>query len=284
MNGLSIRVISVGDSINFGYEYKKVHSVFKDAINILYGDKIISVVNREIGGGPTNIVLDVDDLRLFKDVRISGDVISIDGQNIDITQADCYVSDLKEEKLSKSLLFKNLPRAESLLLKEGPFLSSAFLIDPEREAFFITPFERNLMARIRTNFRDFMNGSLDALRELKGTGIGLTPQGDDLINGILISLSVFELVTGISTLSIREKIYDIVSSKNPVSNTFLYFSSKGKVYEVFKKFILSISTGEEGIETATMNIINIGETSGADMLTGFIVGVKNFFEGGFQWQ
>lgn len=284
MNGLSIRVISVGDSINFGYEYEKVHSVFKDAINILYGDKIISVVNREIGGGPTNIVLDVDDLRLFKDVRISGDVISIDGQNIDITQADCYVSDLKEEKLSKSLLFKNLPRVESLLLKEGPFLSSAFLIDPEREAFFITPFERNLMARIRTNFRDFMNGSLDALRELKGTGIGLTPQGDDLINGILISLSVFELVTGISTLSIREKIYDIVSSKNPVSNTFLYFSSKGKVYEVFKKFILSISTREEGIETATMNIINIGETSGADMLTGFIVGVKNFFEGGFQWQ
>lgn len=27
-----------------------------------------------------------------------------------------------------------------------------------------------------------------------------------------------------------------------------------------------------------------GETSGADTLTGFILGLKNFFEGGLLWQ
>ena len=107
---------------------------------------------------------------------------------------------------------------------------------------------------------------------MKGSGTGLTPSGDDFITGLLAALYIYENITGISSLKKRQKIYEIAKGENYISNTFLYYAAKGFFFERFKNFVISLFLlDEKEISINTKLVLSIGNTSGADIITGFLM-------------
>ncbi|OIP13662.1 MAG: hypothetical protein AUJ99_01515 [Caldisericum sp. CG2_30_36_11] len=286
MQKIALMVKSFGDCINLNSDWKqiRIHSTFRNVINLLVSSRIISIVAPAVGRGPNNIVVDIDDFRQFKYINWHDKILYLDDYGIGFSGAEKYDSEIFISSLNRGEFMCNLQISEKVVVEEAPQFSSAFLLDDGREKFFKTLFERNLKEKIKITFKALMNGYFDAVNELKGVGFGLTPQGDDIINGIVIALYIFEQLSGVKTVNIREKFYLQSSNGNVLSNTFIYYSSVGRFYEYFKDYLLAILSDGKNVESVTRRILNFGETSGADILTGFIISLKKFLEGGLLWQ
>jgi len=72
---------------------------------------------------------------------------------------------------------------KNILIDKAPPLSAAFLIDKSRKSNFRTVFEKTLANSLENAFLRLLNLDLSSIDSLKGVGFGLTPQGDDLIDG-----------------------------------------------------------------------------------------------------
>jgi hypothetical protein len=177
----------------------------------------------------------------------------------------------------------NLNLLERILIKEASPLSCAFMLDERRNSFFITPFEKNLRDHLRNSYLKFIDGSIEEINNLKGVGFGLTPQGDDLISGTLVAIYLYGLVQQVDTAAIRSKIYELAAGRNEVSNTFLLYASQGRVYEKFKGLLEALVNKKDEVYSYAVRFLEIGETSGADVATAFIIAVKKLFNGGLLW-
>lgn len=288
---LSVKVNSVGDQVKLGNKYSrfgycKIHSVFDNAVNFYAKENVIvSLVTRSVGGGPNNIVIDVNSLSFIKNIYIDGNKIILNDSFIcDIGSSSIYSSNLFLPSKSLELFGEGLNKFERILKKNAPPLSAAFLIDRRRINFFITPFEKNLAYSLELFSNDVLNGNLKSISKLKGLGFGLTPQGDDILDGFMIALLVYEKLTGVNTEDIRKGIFNLSRGSNIISDTFLYYASLGYLYERTKTLILSLFSNDSTlIEEAVLNLLNIGETSGADISTGFLLMSKKLMQGGIEW-
>ncbi len=288
---LVLKVNSVGDQVRFGGKhslsgYFKIHSVFNNAVNFyIKRDKIVSLVTHSVGGGPNNIVINVDSLSFVKSIYIDKSKIVLnDSFACDIDSSPQYNSNLIIPSKNLELFKKGLNKFENILRKEASPLSAVFLIDKRRINFFITPFEKNLAYSLESFSNDILNGNLKSASKLKGLGFGLTPQGDDILDGFMIALLVYEKLTGTNTEEIRKKMFNLSRGSNIISDTFLYYASHGFLYERVKTLVLSLFSNDPIIiENAVLKLLNIGETSGADISTGFLLMIKKLMQGGIKW-
>jgi len=288
---LAVKVNSVGDQISFKRKYShsgyyEIHSVFNNAVNFYTKKNIIaSLVTRSIGGGPNNIVVDVNSLSFVKNIYIDGDKIILNNSFVcDISSPPIYNSTLSIPHKDIELFKSGLNEFEVILRKNAPPLSAVFLLDRRRINFFITPFEKNLARSLELFSNDVLNGNLSAISKLKGLGFGLTPQGDDILDGFMIALLVYGKLVGTNTEEIRKEIFNLSRGSNIISDTFLYYASSGYLYERMKTLVLSLFSNDSIlIENAVMDLLNIGETSGADISTGFLLMSKKLIQGGIEW-
>ncbi len=271
-----LQIISVGNSVPVKDTWFTIHSAFQHAVNLLCPEGIVSLVSKEIGGGPNNIVLSGVDFLQLKSAKIEQGNLILDGAKAPLSEAKLYNSTLHLNDISKTDFLSGLQIFERILIRDAHPLSSAFLLDRKREKHFIMPFEKNLRDRLKSGVDKMLDGELSAIKEIRGLGFGFTPQGDDIINGMLSALYVYQLLTGRSTTERREKIYSLAKGKNIITNTFLYFASKGKFFERFKLLIYSLFKDENSIISATRRLLAIGATSGADIGTGFILTSKKY--------
>lgn len=268
-----MKVISVGDKIEKKFNIIGVHSCFEHAININTDIGLVSVVAKEIGGGPNNIV--VEQIGTFNDLD------SFDTLIDQIFYAPVYVSTLDFLPINSDSLSCNLIALKNILIDKAPPLSAAFLIDKSRKSNFRTVFEKTLANSLENAFLRLLNLDLSSIDALKGVGFGLTPQGDDLIDGFLAAIYLYERLSGVNTEPLRYLIFESSKTSNLISKTFLYFTAHGFFYERFKNVILSLLSGKE-IEKNVSNMLSFGETSGADILTGFEMGLEVLMEGGMR--
>ena len=288
---LAVKVNSVGDQISFKRKYShsgyyEIHSVFNNAVNFYTKKNIIaSLVTRSIGGGPNNIVVDVNSLSFVKNIYIDGDKIILNNSFVcDISSPPIYNSTLSIPHKDIELFKSGLNEFEVILRKNAPPLSAVFLLDRRRINFFITPFEKNLARSLELFSNDVLNGNLGAISKLKGLGFGLTPQGDDILDGFMIALLVYDKLTGANTEEIRKEMFNLSRGGNIISDTFLFYSSLGYLYERMKTLVLSLFSNDPIlIKNAVIDILNIGETSGADISTGFLLMSKKLIQGGIEW-
>ncbi|MGC8721153.1 MAG: DUF2877 domain-containing protein [Caldisericaceae bacterium] len=270
--------VSVGDCVNLNVLQGRVHTAFREVLNCEIDNSIVSIVTPSIGSGPNNIVVNRDDFDSFGDVQSNFDFSSINFNGAKVFDSRIALSNFDYQEF-----LSNLNLFERIVIKEGSPLSCAFILDKRRNNFFITPFERNLRDRLRDSYHKFMSGSIEEVNNLKGVGYGLTPQGDDLISGTLVAIYMYGLVKQIDTDKIRNEIYNLAKGENEISNTFLFYASQGRVYEKFKNLLEALISDRNKIYSSAMRFLDIGETSGADLSTGFIISMKKLFEGGLPW-
>ena len=100
-------------------------------------------------------------------------------------------------------------------------------------------------------------------------GYGLTPSGDDFITGILVALTLLGKKHNVSYIELKNKIYENALGENRISNNFLHIANSDFCNQNLKNLLDALSNNDKNkIELYTKNYIDIGETSGADFLTG----------------
>ncbi len=282
-----MQVKSIGDDVVFSERHSLVlHSSFKNAVNFVSEDgKLLSVVTERVGEGPNNIVLRVPDVSAVSRVEIlpEGKLV-IQGNVFDANHIPRYDSFLDGiTKTDREYFEGSLLLFKETLFKKAPLLSSAFLLDDRRKHFFITPFEKNLYAAIKKHTGRFFSRDISAISDLKGLGFGLTPQGDDIINGFVIALFVFGKAFEIETRKQILRIYEYAKGSNIISDTFLSYSVSGRFYSKVKNLITSLFFDRNKIEACVNALVQIGETSGSDIGTGFVLMMEKLLQGGTEW-
>ncbi len=280
-----LKLVSVGPDVSVESGSVSFHSKFSNAVNlILDGNNLVSIVTNKVGGGPNNIVLNAQDVSFINVVKWNESYFMINGEVLLRNTAKVYNPLLSLHDVRISDFLTGLNFFERLLIKNAPPLSAAFLLDDRRKNFFITPFEKNLRISIRNSVDRFLEGDLSAISKLKGLGFGLTPQGDDLIDGFVSALLVYEFITKVNTYLLRNKIYSAAETSNLISNTFLRYAVKGMFYQRVKELIEAVALNDKGkIINSTEKLLNIGETSGSDIGAGFVLMSRKSFEGGIKW-
>lgn len=105
---------------------------------------------------------------------------------------------------------------------------------------------------------------------LAGLGGGLTPTGDDVLVGILVAVAGLpDRTTGALTAAI---VQGAAGRTSRISDAYLQAAALGQASEAWQRLLASLAGHDpEEIIRAGRRVLAFGETSGADMLTGFLI-------------
>lgn len=112
---------------------------------------------------------------------------------------------------------------------------------------------------------------------LAGLGPGLTPSGDDFLAGVLLALAlVLEHRPDAELAEIAGLLLDTAAPRtHEISAAYLRAARAGEAGERWHPLLGALSAGDAaGVRAAAGAVLEIGETSGADMLAGFVAGMS----------
>ncbi|WP_336205708.1 DUF2877 domain-containing protein [Nonomuraea sp. LPB2021202275-12-8] len=121
-------------------------------------------------------------------------------------------------------------------------------------------------------------GAVTAAERLVGLGPGLTPSGDDVLAGLLVTLRHLGVATGVEP-AVRlagwlaaTVTYDARTRTTPISATLLHCAARGEACpEVIA--VLRGLAGCQALEPALQRLHGLGHTSGADLAQGIAIGL-----------
>lgn len=273
-----IEIVSHGNQIRRGKYY--LHSKFTSAVNFCSDDSFVFVVNKEVGSGPLNIVVQGVTVDSVSSMEVGNDGFYLNGDKFCFDGLKIYDSKLQISHFTEKKFKRNLSFFESTLIEFSPPKSLAFLLDESRRKEFTSTFEIEYVKRLENAVRLFLSDDfLSGIKMLKGLGPGLTPSGDDFISGVLIALNLQSMINSSDHSNIIEQIYETVESGNHFTTAFLRCAANGFLFEKFKQLIDSLlCAGEDEIIQNTRSLFTIGATSGADQAVGFLIGIKRFIQ------
>lgn len=285
-------LVSIGDQITEG-EYA-FHSRFDRAVNFQHDGHLISVVDEQIGAGPLNIV--VRDLNAGPaggtastpsvrgargrapslPLEITADTVVFEGCRFRFTDSHRYDSRIDFQARDPSRFQRNLSVFEKSLRTASPPNSLTFLLNEKRIENFRPGFERSFVEQVKHSVHQIFGGNLlEGVRSLRGCGLGLTPSGDDFIAGLLIGLNLLQKMRKKDFQHIADAVFKTAKAGNVFSNTFLHLARRGLLFARMKELILSLVNGTaNAVRKATETLFAVGETSGADLGTGFLMTMR----------
>lgn len=108
-------------------------------------------------------------------------------------------------------------------------------------------------------------------RDVAGRGPGLTPSGDDLLIGILYALWIWPRLVGTGSAAAARTL--IVDAARPhttrISAAYLDAAGRGSAAEPWHALMGTFRLSPAATRAAVRRLLRVGETSGADALTGF---------------
>ncbi|MBI2122853.1 MAG: DUF2877 domain-containing protein [Armatimonadetes bacterium] len=280
-----LRSVSISKPVHAFLQVPRAGTVLSTFTRSCYLDfegRIVAVVLPDLLNGPLNLVVAAhvgfafDELPQGASVWSSPGTVHIGGvAEIAIHDTPTWNPELTRwDRPAFSRIRANLRIVGSVLRAEAPKGSFAvYLNDPTALA--ARP------ARAMKLLKEGLEGpSADrvaaAAQQLAGLGAGLTPSGDDVLVGTLISLSV---LPDDGQHEIRDAIVSAASGRTTrISEAYLAAASRGEAGEAWHTLLHSLKESNDAeIQSATRRVIAFGETSGADMLTGFVLTARALF-------
>lgn len=251
----------------------ELHSTFKNVVNLVNEkQQILSFADDEKYLNPNTIIINSVGLPIIKKAWLDENKIEILGKFYFFNEIEKFNSFLDFKSIKDIDLKTKITKFENDYLQRFNPKSLRFLIDEKHEQNFETSFEKAFVKHMKSAFNEIQNGDFYAgISKMKGAGFGLTPSGDDFIAGMLYAYDVLKHLQGTEIYADIDKIREIATSKNPISNSLIYYASKGAYYKRFKDFSEAFLYNEQNLDKAFNNLIEIGETSSSDMLTGFLI-------------
>jgi hypothetical protein len=295
-----IELISIGDQLRDG-QYE-LHSRFMRAANFRYGDAMAAVVDEDIGAGPLNIVIKRTEIRNILSLKIQDRILYLNRRQYSFSSCSLYDSQIGflgnihyEKFLTNLAIFKNCLIAHSserslvfllesdMIIRRGTACRAptdcketnpiVLINNIDNVMYPKSAFEQELRNRIQLGVNTIESGNiLDGVRMIQGLGYGLTPSGDDFIAGMICALWLAGPLLGRNYHELISRIYYTAVGGNFLSNAFLRCAKEGRFLLKQKGLVEAILYGNEhDVVNWTKKMLTIGETSGADWGTGFVM-------------
>ncbi len=263
-----------------------VLAVFERSAYLDVGGRIVALASGELGRGPLTIRVDdfsaVFPLAAGHAVTLQDGAIDLGHLKVNLRGAAVWDPALPRssgmDPVAASTATLELVTAE--LRRNAPSDSIAPLLDSP-----ITlpdvPLRRVLLDPLASGLEtvaEFLSGRADASRltaaiaeRIAGRGLGLTPSGDDLLTGLMHAITVWPRLAGeTGAASVRRLIADAARPHTTrISGAYLDAAADGLASEPWHDLMQSVGTSHATIRAAVRRVLDVGETSGADALTGF---------------
>jgi hypothetical protein len=270
-----IELMSIGGRLRPG-QYQ-AHIRFARAISFRCDVRMAYIVDSAIGAGPLNIVVSGFDYEETKVLKIGKKCIWIDDSKIDsrcVPRYSSYVNVPVPFDIER--MIENLYTFEELVRFMAPPKSLISMLDNNRINNFETKFEMMLLNELMYAGHSLAKGDyIRVAKSAKGRGYGLTPSGDDFIAGTLSALYIVDRIISANHHRIKMLAYRHALGDNYISNSFLRCARNGWFTDRQKNFIFEIlDPYATKIFERTKDLLDAGETSGADWATGFLMTMK----------
>jgi len=298
-----VRAISIGPATSEalrGGVSGEVHSIFERAFNILIGGELVGVARSGVSRSPINLVTDIPtsesmpSLGVRKGMQVQkvggllliGDVLEISLEGAELWQPKTRA----ERCLGPELIKRNLELAKRLAAnKSGREGLGQLLPNVEEIVSGIVPHVSysnqvievalphlvNLVKSVRAGD---VRGVEESAQKLVGLGPGLSPSADDALSGFTASLwwVSHSLNRGINSVKgINETIVSCSGTTTLLSQQLLRHAAKGETNERVGGLLEAILAGTTSdVEKGVEEVLQIGETSGIDIMVGLLLGVQ----------
>lgn len=245
---------------------------------------IIAVVAEELLNGPLNVVIRNDPAFPFDRitqglaVTATAEAIDIEGApSISLSEAVPWHPALAPWSIEDvSGIAGNLTRLIDRVIAEAP--ADSFMHYVGRPLDDHSEIGGRPAVRIRhalaVLWMALRKGSPDATgraaERLAGLGGGLTPSGDDVLVGALVALAAMPWQN--ADQFCRVIVNTATGRTNKISEAYVRAAARGEASEAWQRLLAALA-GEsaENVIAAGRRVMAFGETSGADMLAGFLL-------------
>lgn len=258
----------------------KVHSTYKNTINIAFDNRVFSIHHREIPLTPMSIILDLDQNQFnhligeTNKVEIKDKKLIINNFTVKVDEADQINLSLEENHVAGRLDQNSLKKFYSHLFdylaalsRHSDFFSPTFSGEDLNDYF--------LSKIVKLIKEKDPNKIGRKMIDLIGLGKGLTPSGDDVVCGILASLGFMgDQINKTKFKNITKNLKNALDDPNitnVISREFIIYALDGYHSELIKKLYQAIAN-QKNVEQILETISNQGFSSGIDFLTGMYIG------------
>ncbi|WP_262379461.1 DUF2877 domain-containing protein [Nonomuraea sp. PA05] len=126
--------------------------------------------------------------------------------------------------------------------------------------------------------KGWLLGAVTAAERLVGLGPGLTPSGDDVLAGLLVTLrrlgtaASCERAVWLADWLAAAVTFDARTRTTPISATLLHCAARGEASPEVTGVLRGVA-GRQPLEPALRRLHRLGHTSGADLAQGIAIGV-----------
>ncbi|HEX4811158.1 MAG TPA: DUF2877 domain-containing protein [Nonomuraea sp.] len=127
--------------------------------------------------------------------------------------------------------------------------------------------------------RGWLMGAVSAAEQLVGLGPGLTPSGDDVLAGLLVTLRHVGAASGttravwLADWLAAAVTFDAGTRTTPLSATLLHCAARGEACPEVTAVLRGVA-GAQALGPALRGLRRLGHTSGADLAQGIAIGVR----------
>lgn len=272
-----------------------VLAIFERSAYLDLGGRVLALASVSLGRGPLTVSImgfeDLVPLEAGQPVELSGGVLRIGGRSVDLRRAAVWDPALHlVEHVAPALLAAALSAAIDELLCRAPDGSIVPLLGghPARgsgraPALLLEALRRGLetVAALLEGPRDPADAAREAATWIAGRGPGLTPSGDDLLIGIMHAITVWPSlaartrraegsVGNAGGADIRVLLAGAARGHTTrISAAHLDAAAHGWAAEAWHDLVRSLHVSPAAVRNAVRRLLRVGETSGADALTGF---------------
>jgi hypothetical protein len=262
----------------------RIHSLYRQSVNLIDPRQgLLSVVLPSVGPGPFAIVAaPADDsfkgfriLGLESPIAIYGRRIEIGRIQVDATRAKEWQPRLDWQRFGEELSEAKVAHFLTILRKHAPLGSFAPLADGAISESGQTVQSRAL--RAAAGPAQLLRDSLaagdyaaagEAAAGLAGLGGGVTPSGDDYLQG-----AIHALWSRLDEQRARRMggviVGTVAPRTNAISGEWLKAAARGEAGEDWHLLVRALAS-DRGVDEAVIQLIHRGHTSGADALAGFL--------------
>jgi hypothetical protein len=261
-----------------------VHSSFKNSINLVCQDDMVTLQHRDSMRTPMSIVLDLSasefELMFGQDVRNvqfkNGHLLS-QGMEFDFNDAIAFDYDMNQflsiDDNDLDQLKEILKRFLSSEQRKGELVKAWNALQNEETVSLsvLGEYMRDTFVQLQQTKNQ---AYIEACLGLLGAGEGLTPSGDDFLCGLLASTYFSQRD---SLLELRNKLAEALqihlSSTTDVSQSYLKNAINGRFMERVIQLQQQAQNKQDTIPVLKQ-IASMGHSSGADFLVGMMHGIQ----------
>jgi Protein of unknown function (DUF2877) len=268
-------VAAVGHRVPREVAAWRVHSVFASACNFIFKDQLLTLVSPRSGSGPTALLLQDAAPCSMERLFDVGEIASM------------QLSELRSRRVVLRLAHGSLwrqpiarPLLASLDIETNLAIARDRLAQRPRPTSVIddraVPVVHALVSATRTLDRE--DAILRLVERLVGWGEGLTPAGDDFLVGWLAALDA------LANTPERQRFHAVVAPAlarlaartTPIAAHFLRLAATGDYVEALEcvRDAVLCESDRIRVRRAVDATLDIGATSGADMLSGLVRSIE----------